>query len=85
MSLDNVNWNFSQFIIPLISNGFVSIFSGVVSRVRSSGEWSEWGFDRLSMLVLNLFGILETNISRISCRFLGDVGQYVGFRGKIIE
>lgn len=75
MLLDSVNWNVSQFIIPLISDGFVCLFSGAVSRVRSTGEWSEWGFDRLSMIVLNLFGILETNISRISGRFRGDVGQ----------
>jgi len=71
MLLDSVNWNSSQFIIPLISDGLVCLFSGLVSRVRSTGEWSEWGLDRLSMLVLNLFGILERNISRIFGRFRG--------------
>lgn len=38
-------FDFSQFIFPLISDGFVRLFSGAVSRVRSTVEWSEWGFD----------------------------------------
>lgn len=37
------------------------------------------------MMVLNRFGILESNISRISGRFRGDVGQYVGSFGEMIK
>jgi len=46
--------------------------------VSSTGEWSEWGLDKFSVLLLNRFDILETNMSRISGRFRGEVDQYVG-------
>ena len=85
MSLVIIDWNFSQLIIPLNSEGFVGLFRGEVSKVRSTREWSEWGFVRLFMIVLKRFGILETNMSRISGRFRGDVGQYVGSCSEMIE
>lgn len=54
ISLDSVDWNFSQLIIPLIKEGFVIVFGGEVSRVRSTGEWSEWRFDKLILMSMNL-------------------------------
>lgn len=49
-----------------------------------TGEWSERGLDRFSVLLLNRFGILETNMSKMSGRFRGEVGQYVGLWGEMI-
>jgi len=84
MSFVSIDWNFSQLTIPLINDGFINLFRGEVSRLRNTGEWSERGFVRLSMIVLNRFGILLTNMSRMSGRFRGDVGQYAGSWGEMI-
>jgi len=52
---------------------------------RRIGEWSEHGSNKFFTKWLKFGGILATNISRISGRFLGDDGQYVGLGGARID
>jgi len=77
--------NCSQFIIPFISDGLLGWRWGEASMHRRIEEWSEHRSNKFFTKWLKFGGILATNISRISGRFLGDDGQYVGLGGARID
>lgn len=55
--------------------GLEGLLEAVVFIMRRTKEWSEHRSFRLVNVLCRLFGIFETNVSRMSGLFLGDVGQ----------